>query len=240
MEKQQKTPDQSPIFEDTQLRLLRLAAANQDTTVTRFLKKHGLVAAAEEMRGFSPPEFPSDIPTAAKTRKNCARRGVKMSGQKPPFGLNGQEKPVTKEKKKVVAVEAKEAVPIITQGELRQYVEQARELQRLHRVSRESLIERLEQGAKIEPGELTAKIEIESRKRWTWRNIEAVLGWGETSKLWRQFLPTPIRHLLVLDSQGNDHAWKEWRLKNDNCPIDAEPSPASAASPLPRLLRLPG
>lgn len=150
-----------------------------------------------------------------------------MPVHKPPFRLDSQEKRVMN---KPVVVEAKEAVAVITQQELREYAKQARELQRRHEKVRKSLTARLEQGAMIEPGELTAKIEIESRKRWTWRNIEAVLGWDETSKLWRQFQPTPIRRLLVLDSQGCDHAWKEWRLKNESCPIDAEPPPAPPTS----------
>jgi len=127
------------------------------------------------------------------------------------------------------SVNVASAVPTITQQELREYVEQARELQQRHNTQRKSLTERLERGATIEPGELTARIEIENKKRWSWKCISDVLGLEQTQELWQQIQPTPHRHLLVLNAEGNDVAWREWRLKNRVCSVETEPPPMPSA-----------
>jgi hypothetical protein len=45
------------VFAPAQLRLLRLAAASQNLSTTAFLKRWGLAAATQEMRGFKPPRL---------------------------------------------------------------------------------------------------------------------------------------------------------------------------------------
>lgn len=67
---QQKKIQVKVLFVEDQLRLLRLAAANQNITAATFLKQYGVVAATKEMREFSPPPLSSDIPAAVKTGKN--------------------------------------------------------------------------------------------------------------------------------------------------------------------------
>jgi hypothetical protein len=60
------------VFAPAQLRLLRLAAASQNLSTTAFLKRWGLAAAAQEMRGFRPPvgaDEPSAVPTQRRSRK---------------------------------------------------------------------------------------------------------------------------------------------------------------------------
>jgi hypothetical protein len=61
-------------FVPHELRLLRLAAANRNITPTAFLKQVGLVAAAEEMRTFTPPSLATlPSPAATKRRNRSAK-----------------------------------------------------------------------------------------------------------------------------------------------------------------------
>jgi hypothetical protein len=72
MSRKQKTPTKVPVkvfLVPSELRLLRLAAASRNVTPTAFLKQAGLVAAAKEMEGFTPPRLESS-PSKVRTKKN--------------------------------------------------------------------------------------------------------------------------------------------------------------------------
>jgi hypothetical protein len=103
--------------------------------------------------------------------------------------------------------------PMISQAELRTYVEQA-EVCRAHQRLRQSLIERLESGALVEPGELKAEIEPDYVRRWSSRQLTELLGSEKTSELWHRLQPARYRWLLIFREPGRDVAWKAYRLAN--------------------------
>lgn len=103
--------------------------------------------------------------------------------------------------------------PLITQAELREYVEQAKIVQR-HNDLRKSITERLEQGVPVEAGELTPAIEPDSVRRWSIKGVGAVLGSKEARELWNQLQPIVYRRLLIQDQDGEDLAWKAHRRAN--------------------------
>jgi len=63
-------------FSPAELRMLRMAAANKNLSASAFLKQCGLVAAVDEMKGFSPKDLLTDVPTVP------ARRRGQRAGQK--------------------------------------------------------------------------------------------------------------------------------------------------------------
>ena len=91
--------------------------------------------------------------------------------------------------------------PMITQQELQEYVALAG-LRWRSEFLRLSILERLEQGAGVESGDLALSVEIEERRRWSHHSITAVLGDEERARLWQQLPPTPTRFLIVEDSEG--------------------------------------
>lgn len=73
MSKEQKNPAKVPVkvfLIPSELRLLRLAAANRCITASAFLKEAGIQAAASEMRAFTPPTLEaSPSPVGRKKTK---------------------------------------------------------------------------------------------------------------------------------------------------------------------------
>lgn len=103
--------------------------------------------------------------------------------------------------------------PVISQAELRTYVEQAK-VCRAHQWLRESITERLERGVPVEPGELKVEIEPDYVRRWSSRQLTELLGPEKTSELWNQLQPIRYRRLLILEETGQDVAWKAYRQTN--------------------------
>jgi len=81
------------LLADAEMRLLRLAAANQNVSASTFLKQHGLLAAVAEMRSFTPPTLPGDV-SGVVTRRRCQRavrpRVCKKAGR---FSNNEEKRP---------------------------------------------------------------------------------------------------------------------------------------------------
>ncbi len=109
---------------------------------------------------------------------------------------------------------------MITQRELGHYlglIEASRE----HDDLRDNIVERLENGALIEPGELQPFVSRDLRQWCNWTILEEVVGREETIRIRNLARDTPTSRLCVSNSQGNTVS----RGRTTHCgPIDSKAS----------------
>jgi hypothetical protein len=89
-----------------------------------------------------------------------------------------------------------EEVSTVTQAQLQEFLdirEQAWKYQPLH----EQLVTLLQAGAAIEPGRLTAKVELERRPIFSNKALTQVLGEARVRELREAVEPTVYRHLII-------------------------------------------
>ena len=92
-----------------------------------------------------------------------------------------------------------EQVSTVTQAQLQEFLEireQYRKYKRLH----EQLATLLQAGAWIEPGRLTAKVELERRPIFSNKALTPVLGEARVRELRDAVEPTVFRHLLIAET----------------------------------------
>ena len=99
---------------------------------------------------------------------------------------------------------------VITQAELQEYL-QLVEAGRQQNELRLSIVERLDYGALVEPGELVPFIFEDSQLNCSWKALEEALGKKETSRIKKLVRETVYRRLRIRDSQGTILGWGDKR-----------------------------
>ncbi len=87
----------------------------------------------------------------------------------------------------------------IRQDELED-LEQLRRLVAEYNHLRDSLVQRLEDGAKIEPGPLTASIERTVLRRLTWDRLKELVGQATVKKFRKSISPSVSRKIVIAES----------------------------------------
>ena len=89
-----------------------------------------------------------------------------------------------------------EQVSTVTQAQLQEFLE-LRELAWRHDELREQLLTRLQAGAWIEPGRLTAKVELKHKPIFSNKALTQVLGEARVRELRDAVEPTVFRYLII-------------------------------------------
>lgn len=96
--------------------------------------------------------------------------------------------------------------PCITQGELAEF----QKLQQLERELRErvtqlraTIIKKLEGGARVEPGSLTAFLDVQKNRQFSYGKLIPLLGQQVVDELKRQIEPTISKRVFVRELAGS-------------------------------------
>jgi hypothetical protein len=139
---------------------------------------------------------PGGGPADSKSRDPRKTRAAgNVQGGKPDSARGPLLAPTTPSTK-ASANGTKQKVPVITQEELREYVE-LQALGRRLREARDDLKERLQAGAAVEPGELSAFVKAQTHRQLTWAGLTAVVGEEFARHVREQLAPTEYRYLHV-------------------------------------------
>ena len=84
----------------------------------------------------------------------------------------------------------------ILQSELRE-VEELAPAQKRYTELRRNIIERLDTGASVEPGDLTAQLTFHESRQLSWPRLEAILGGLLTGFIRTEIVPIRTRRLVV-------------------------------------------
>jgi hypothetical protein len=89
--------------------------------------------------------------------------------------------------------------PLISQAELRELAD-LRKLAQRKDALRRSIMARLEQGAVIESGKLTAKVEVAQQTRCSWQRLAEIMSETQVRQIRAMIAPTPCRSLVLFET----------------------------------------
>ena len=106
---------------------------------------------------------------------------------------------------------------VITQAELQKYLELV-EASRRQDETRLSIVQRLDYGTPVEPGELVPFIFEDSQLNCNWKVLEEAIGKEETCRIKKLVRETVYRRLRIRDSQGTILGWGSKRQSGSTAP----------------------